>query len=473
MGIVGLTLGASGVCDLHVRLDGPAQGRHGSARGRAIWLEMGSVATCGWNSSRPAARVRLMRITVGRLHAAAGRGLCLGARWAWRRRRPRESCTRRCCRNGVGTTTVGAWQHAQAAWRRCAPVLGAFVQAARRWLYQGAGCGVSGLRGGAGQCSMVRRRRRLAAVWLRCEVRRVRRSSADRAADREYARLYFGRKLRAGAGGVAGELYIGGAGVARGYLNRPELTAEKFLADPFTSEPGARMYRSGDLGRWLPDGTIEFLGRNDFQVKIRGFRIELGEIEARLAEHAEVREAVVIAREDTPGDKRLVAYYTAAETEQPVEAERLREHLLARLPEYMAPAAYVHLPGGLPLTSNGKLDRRALPAPAGDAYARRSYEEPQGETETTLAQIWAEALKLERVGRHDNFFELGGHSLLVVTLIERMRRRRIQADVKAIFAGRRWPRLAGRKMRRRSRSRETGSHPCVGHHAGDAAAGGT
>ena len=200
----------------------------------------------------------------------------------------------------------------------------------------------------------------------------------DRAADSN-ARVYIlGESLQPAPVGVAGELYIGGAGVARGYLNRAELTAEKFLADPFTSEPGARMYRSGDRGRWLPDGTIEFLGRNDFQVKIRGFRIELGEIEARLAEHAEVREAVVIAREDTPGDKRLVAYYTSAETEQPVEAERLREHLLARLPDYRAPAAYVHLPGGLPLTSNGKLDRRALPEPAGDAYARRSYEEPQG-----------------------------------------------------------------------------------------------
>jgi len=170
-------------------------------------------------------------------------------------------------------------------------------------------------------------------------------------------------------------------------------------------------------------------------VKIRGFRIELGEIEARLAEHAEVREAAVIAREDTPGDKRLVAYYTSAETEQPVEAERLREHLSARLPEYMAPAAYVHLPGGLPLTSNGKLDRRGLPEPAGDAYARRSYEEPQGETETTLAQIWAEALKLERVGRRDNFFELGGHSLLAIRVIARLQEAlSVEVDIGDLFA---------------------------------------
>ena len=141
--------------------------------------------------------------------------------------------------------------------------------------------------------------------------------------------------------GVTGELYIGGAGVARGYLNRPELTAEKFLSDPFSDEPGARMYRTGDLGRYLPDGNIEFLGRNDSQVKIRGFRIELGEIEARLAEHPAVHEAVVLAREDAPGDKRLVAYYTAAGEQEEPEAEDLRQHLAQRLPDYMVPAAYV------------------------------------------------------------------------------------------------------------------------------------
>ena len=234
--------------------------------------------------------------------------------------------------------------------------------------------------------------------------------------------------------GVAGELEIGGIQVARGYLQRPELTAERFVADPFAGKPGARMYKTGDLARWLPDGTIEFLGRNDFQVKIRGFRIELGEIEARLAEHKAVREAVVVAREDTPGDKRLVAYYTGAEqAEDGVGAEALRTHLLARLPEYMAPAAYVRLES-LPLSPNGKLDRRALPAPEADAYVAREYEAPVGEIEQRLAGLWAELLKLERVGRHDNFFELGGHSLLAVTLAERMRRAGLQVDVRALFA---------------------------------------
>jgi amino acid adenylation domain-containing protein len=225
--------------------------------------------------------------------------------------------------------------------------------------------------------------------------------------------------------GVPGELYIGGAGVARGYLNRPELTAERFLPDPFSSEPGARMYRTGDMARWLADGTIEFLGRNDFQVKIRGFRIELGEIEARLAEHPAVREAVVVAREDTPGDKRLVAYYIASplvdESEEgTVGAEQFRSHLSASLPDYMIPAAFVRLES-LPLTPNGKLDRKALPAPEADAYSTYSYEPPQGEMEMKLAAIWAEALKLDRVGRHDNFFAIGGHSLLAVQVVTRLR----------------------------------------------------
>ncbi|MFC5474606.1 amino acid adenylation domain-containing protein, partial [Paraherbaspirillum soli] len=236
--------------------------------------------------------------------------------------------------------------------------------------------------------------------------------------------------------GVAGEMYIGGAGVARGYLNRPELTAQRFVPDPFSALPGARMYRSGDLGRWRDDGTIAYLGRNDFQVKIRGFRIELGEIEARLTEHPAVREAVVLAREDKPGDQRLVAYIVAART---VDAEQLRTHLSAQLPDYMVPAAYVQLEQ-MPLTSNGKLDRKQLPAPATDAYAAHAYAAPQGATETTLAAIWSELLQIEQVGRHDNFFALGGHSLLAVTLMERMRRQGLPAEVRALFTA---PTVAG------------------------------
>ncbi|HEV2150362.1 MAG TPA: amino acid adenylation domain-containing protein, partial [Longimicrobiaceae bacterium] len=227
--------------------------------------------------------------------------------------------------------------------------------------------------------------------------------------------------------GAAGELYVGGAGVARGYQRRPELTAERFVPDPFGGEPGARLYRTGDRGRWRGDGTIEFLGRVDHQVKVRGFRVEPGEVEAWLSEHPEVREAVVLAREDAPGDRRLVAYYVGAGA-----VEALRAHLLERLPEYMVPAAYVRLEQ-MPLTPNGKLDRRALPAPEGDAYARRGYEAPQGEMEQALAEIWAEVLRLERVGRWDHFFELGGHSLLAVRVLERMRQRGLHLEVRALF----------------------------------------
>ncbi|MES2939619.1 MAG: non-ribosomal peptide synthase/polyketide synthase [Pseudomonadota bacterium] len=236
--------------------------------------------------------------------------------------------------------------------------------------------------------------------------------------------------------GVVGEIHVGGAGVARGYLNRPALTAERFVHDPFSGTPDARMYRTADLGRWLPDGSIEFLGRNDSQVKIRGFRIELGEIEARLLEFGGVREAVVLAREDVPGDRRLVAYCVG---DTGVTPERLRTHLGRSLPEYMVPAAYVLL-DALPLTRNGKLDAKALPAPEGDAYAGRGYEAPVGETETALASIWAEVLHVERVGRRDNFFELGGHSLLAMGLIERMRQSGLHAQASALFAA---PTLCG------------------------------
>ncbi|UGQ48158.1 non-ribosomal peptide synthetase [Massilia endophytica] len=217
--------------------------------------------------------------------------------------------------------------------------------------------------------------------------------------------------------GVSGELFIGTVGVARGYLNREELNAERFLPDPFSAAPGARMYRTGDLGRWRGDGSIDYLGRNDFQVKIRGFRIEPGEIEAWLKSHALVRDAAVIAREDSPGDKRLVAYYTAGAA---VPAEELRAMLAQSLPEHMVPAAYVQLEE-LPLTPNGKLDRRTLPMPEAQAFAAHAYEAPQGELEAALARIWSEVLLIERVGRNDNFFELGGNSLLAVLMASRLR----------------------------------------------------
>ncbi|ANP91713.1 hypothetical protein BA011_35910 (plasmid) [Rhizobium leguminosarum] len=212
--------------------------------------------------------------------------------------------------------------------------------------------------------------------------------------------------------------------MARGYLNRPELTAARFIASPFVE--GDRLYRSGDLGRYLPDGNLEFLGRNDDQVKIRGFRIEPGEIAARLCEHELVGDAVVVARADRAGDQHLVAYVVCGpeagsdDEDGSGLAGALRAHLGGRLPDYMVPAAFVRLEA-LPLTANGKLDRQALPAPDDDAYARAAYEAPQGAVETALAGIWQELLGVERVGRNDNFFELGGHSLLAVQLMERLR----------------------------------------------------
>lgn len=222
--------------------------------------------------------------------------------------------------------------------------------------------------------------------------------------------------------GVTGEIYIGGIGVARGYLNRPELTREHFLPDPFAGKPGARMYKSGDLGRWLPDGSIDFRGRNDFQVKIRGMRIELGEIEARLLEHPAVREACVLAREDKPGDKRLVAYYLpAAEMDDAAQPEQLRSHLSAVLPAHMVPAAYVQL-ACWPRTPSGKLDRKALPPPGGEAFQiDRRYEPARGLVESELAGIWSEVLQAPRIGRRDNFFALGGHSLSAMRVVGRLR----------------------------------------------------
>ncbi|MDU2603486.1 MAG: amino acid adenylation domain-containing protein, partial [Serratia marcescens] len=230
--------------------------------------------------------------------------------------------------------------------------------------------------------------------------------------------------------GATGEIYIAGPGVALGYLNRAELTAERFLADPFN--PGERMYRTGDLARYLADGNIDYLGRNDRQVKIRGFRIECGEIEARVAGHPAVREAVV----DVLGEadnKRLVAWVVPeADADRQTLAVTLRQYLAGMLPEFMLPAAWVAL-DTLPLTPNGKLDRRALPEPQEDAYVREVYAEPEGELETLLAGIWRELLGIERVGRHDNFFELGGHSLLAVKLMAQLRRVGLSAGVQTLF----------------------------------------
>jgi acyl-coenzyme A synthetase/AMP-(fatty) acid ligase len=233
--------------------------------------------------------------------------------------------------------------------------------------------------------------------------------------------------------GVAGELYIGGIQVARGYLGQPGLTAERFVADPFAGDADARLYRTGDVGRWRTDGAIEYLGRNDHQVKIRGVRIELGEIEARLAELAGATEVVVVAREDAPGERRLVAYYTTdAATGATIDAEALRAHAANGLPAAMVPAAYVRL-AAMPVSPNGKLDRKALPAPDGAAVAQQAYEAPEGAVEQRLAAIWAELLAVERVGRRDSFFALGGHSLLAIKLLERMRCEDLHTDVVAIF----------------------------------------
>lgn len=208
---------------------------------------------------------------------------------------------------------------------------------------------------------------------------------------------------------VAGELYIGGDGLARSYLHRPELTQEKFIRDPFSADPSARLYRTGDLARYRHDGEVEFLGRLDHQIKVRGYRIELGEIEAALLKHSSVRAAVVVARDEKPSGKRLVAYFVAA-TPAPTVAE-LRRFLQQTLPGYMIPAAFVML-DALPLTPNGKIDRRALPAPEGSAVASAQvYVAPASETEKKIAAIWGELLGVERVGVNDNFFDLGGHSL--------------------------------------------------------------
>lgn len=247
--------------------------------------------------------------------------------------------------------------------------------------------------------------------------------------------------------GVPGELYIGGDGLARGYHRRPALTAERFVPHPFSNQPGARLYRTGDLVRCLPDGAIEFLGRSDHQVKIRGFRIELGEIEAALLKHPGVREAVVLAREDTPGDRRLVAYMVpvqapGTENQQPDDSapssalatHELRAFLKETLPDYMLPAAFITM-DELPLTPNGKVNRKALPAP-GTARPdlAGSFVAPSTPIETTLASIWCVVLKLEQVGVEDNFFDLGGYSLAAVQVASRVREAfQVELPLRSLF----------------------------------------
>jgi amino acid adenylation domain-containing protein len=220
--------------------------------------------------------------------------------------------------------------------------------------------------------------------------------------------------------GVAGELYTGGDGLARGYLNRPELTAERFVPNPFSSEAGARLYQTGDVVRHLSDGNIEFIGRRDDQVKVRGFRIELGEIESALSAHATVSETVVVVREDVPGDKRLVAYLVTTEPSALIASE-LRAFLKEKLPDYMVPQSFVTLEA-LPLSPNGKVDRRALPTPEQTrTEVEDTYVAPRSPVEEGLARIWSEVLGVERIGVYDDFFELGGHSLLATQVISRVR----------------------------------------------------
>ena len=247
-------------------------------------------------------------------------------------------------------------------------------------------------------------------------------------------RLYVvDENLQAVPIGVPGELCIAGVGLARGYLNRPDLTAERFVPDPFTKEPGARMYRSGDLVRWLPDGNLEFLGRIDHQVKVRGFRIELGEIEAVLTSHEKIRDAAVLVREDKPGEQRLVGYYVT-EDGQPLAANQLKAFLKNQLPEYMVPTAFVHLKA-MPLTPNGKVDRKALPAPEfSRSDLQTEYVAPRNENEEKLAAIVSELLHIEKVGVFDNFFDLGGHSLLATKFMSRIREQfNVELPLRTLF----------------------------------------
>jgi acyl-coenzyme A synthetase/AMP-(fatty) acid ligase len=231
-------------------------------------------------------------------------------------------------------------------------------------------------------------------------------------------RLYLlNEKLQPVPPGVPGEIFVGGAGVARGYLNRPELTAERFLRDPFSNAPGARLYRSGDLARYTAQGELEYLGRKDGQVKLRGFRVELGEIESVLNRHGAVRESVVLAQADESGGKRLVAYVVG--TEAGITGEQLREFVSHRLPDYMVPASFVWLER-LPLTANGKVDRRALAQAELPPPPEKSNQPPRDKIERLVSDIWRQVLGRGPVGVESNFFHLGGHSLLATQVIARL-----------------------------------------------------
>jgi amino acid adenylation domain-containing protein len=258
----------------------------------------------------------------------------------------------------------------------------------------------------------------IGAAFLKCED-----PAQKLSIGRPYANMQvyiLDRRLEPVPIGVPGEIHLGGVGLVRGYLNRQDLTAEKFIPHPFSTQPGARIYRTGDLGRYLPDGNIEFLGRIDHQVKIRGYRIELGEIEAALKQHDAVTDAVVIAREEAPGNTVLVSYVVVSQ-DQEASVGELRHFLQEKLPGYMVPALFVKMES-LPLTASGKVDRRRLAAlEPSSLQSEREFVAPRTESEILLAQVWADALNIERVSLHDNFFELGGHSLLIARVVFRLR----------------------------------------------------
>jgi myxalamid-type nonribosomal peptide synthetase MxaA len=248
-------------------------------------------------------------------------------------------------------------------------------------------------------------------------------------------RIYvLGKDQEPLAPGIHGEIYIGGTGVARGYLRRPEATRERFLQDPFTT--GGRMYKTGDIGSFRADGILEFHGREDSQVKIRGHRVELGEIESQLRRHPQVRDAVVVMREEPGRTKRVVAYVVTRDRGSPhAIIESLRQHVTRNVPEFMVPADFVLL-ANIPLSPSGKIDRRALPAPNRPFEPDASHEEPEGIVERTLAETWRTVLGVGRVGRNDDFFKLGGDSLLLIELLQRIRQLGFTADVGLIFRAR-------------------------------------